>query len=125
MLSHFSGVRLFVTLWTIDCQAPLSMGFSRQEYWSGLPWPPPKELSDPQQVDYLPLCHLGSPSQIAFIAYLFFITLSIKLISSFYKMLKHFMFLMLSFLSDSEPFKSLGNGELLFNGYKVSVTYDD
>ena len=35
-----------VTLWTIDCQAPLSMGFSRQEYWSGLPYPPPGVLSD-------------------------------------------------------------------------------
>ena len=34
-------VRLFPTLWTIACQAPLSMGFSRQEYWSGLPCPPP------------------------------------------------------------------------------------
>ena len=35
MLSHFSRVRLFVTLWTAARQAPLSMGFSRQEYWSG------------------------------------------------------------------------------------------
>ena len=31
----------FVTPWTVACQAPLSMGFSRQEYWSGLPFPPP------------------------------------------------------------------------------------
>ena len=38
MLSHFSHVRLFVILWTIAHQAPLSMGFSRQEYWSGLPF---------------------------------------------------------------------------------------
>ena len=37
LLSHFSCVRLFVTLWTIARQAPLSMGFSRQEYWSELP----------------------------------------------------------------------------------------
>ena len=37
MLSRFSGVRLFATLWTVACQAPLSMWFSRQEYWSGLP----------------------------------------------------------------------------------------
>ena len=36
MLSH---VQLFVTLWTGTCQAPLSMGFSRQEYWNGLPFP--------------------------------------------------------------------------------------
>ena len=37
MLSHFSCVWLFGTLWTIACQYPLSLGFSRQEYWSGLP----------------------------------------------------------------------------------------
>ena len=36
MLSRFSCVWVFATLWTIACQAPLSMGFSRQEYWSGL-----------------------------------------------------------------------------------------
>ena len=36
MLSHFSRVQLFATLWTIDHQAPRPMGFSRQEYWSGL-----------------------------------------------------------------------------------------
>ena len=33
--------------WTIACQAPLSMGFPRQEYWSGLPFPPSEDLSDP------------------------------------------------------------------------------
>ena len=37
MLSHFSWIWLFVTLWTVARQAPLSLGFSRQEYWSGLP----------------------------------------------------------------------------------------
>ena len=37
----------FATLWTIACQAPLSMGFSRQEYWSGLPCPPPGDLHNP------------------------------------------------------------------------------
>ena len=41
VLSHFSHVQLFVTPWTVACQALLSMGFSRQEYWSGLPSPPP------------------------------------------------------------------------------------
>ena len=41
VLSHFSHVRLFVTLWTAAHQAPLSMGFSRREYWSGLPCLPP------------------------------------------------------------------------------------
>ena len=39
MLSCFSPVQLFVTLWSIACQAPLSMGFSRQEYWSGIAMP--------------------------------------------------------------------------------------
>ena len=46
-LNHFSCVLLFVTPWTVTCQAPLSMGFSRQEYWSGLLCPPPGDLSDP------------------------------------------------------------------------------
>ena len=41
MLSHFSRVQLFETLWTTAHQATLSMGFSRQEYWSGLPCPLP------------------------------------------------------------------------------------
>ena len=41
MLSHFSGVWLFAILWTIARQAPLCMGFFRQEYWSGLSCPPP------------------------------------------------------------------------------------
>ena len=44
-LSH---VRLYVTPWTVAYQAPLSMGFSRQEYWSGLPCPPPGDLPDPE-----------------------------------------------------------------------------
>ena len=47
MLSPFSHVGLFVTLWTVARQAPLSMGFSRQEWWSGLPCPPPGHLPDP------------------------------------------------------------------------------
>ena len=47
MLSRFSRVGLFVTPWTIAHQAPLSMGFSRQEYWSGLPGPSPGDLPDP------------------------------------------------------------------------------
>ena len=47
MLSRFSHVQLFATLWTIACQAPLSMGFSWQEFWSGLPFPPPGDLPNP------------------------------------------------------------------------------
>ena len=42
-----SRVRLFVTPWTVAYQAPLSMGFPRQEYWSGLPCPPPGDLPNP------------------------------------------------------------------------------
>ena len=47
VLSRFSRVQLFVMLWTVAHQAPLSMGFSRQEYWSGLPCSPPGDLPDP------------------------------------------------------------------------------
>ena len=47
MHSHFGRDRIFMTLWTVAHQAPLSMGFSRQEYWSGLPCPPPGDLADP------------------------------------------------------------------------------
>ena len=43
----FSRIWLFVTPWTVAHQAPLSMGFSRQEYWSGLPFPSPGDLPDP------------------------------------------------------------------------------
>ena len=47
MCSHLlSHIQLFVSPWTVACQAPLSMGLSRQEYWSGLPFPPPGDLSD-------------------------------------------------------------------------------
>ena len=42
-----SGIWLFVAPWTVARQAPLSMGFSRKEYWSGLPWPPPGDLPGP------------------------------------------------------------------------------
>ena len=61
-----SRVRLFATPWTIAYQAPHSMGFSRQEYWSGLPFPSPGDLPEPgikpeslalQQTLY-PLSHL-------------------------------------------------------------------
>ena len=47
MLSRFSRVRLFATPWTVSHQAPLSMGFSRQEYWDGLPFPSRGNLPDP------------------------------------------------------------------------------
>ena len=54
----FSYVRLFVTLWTVARQAPLSMGFSRQEYWSGVPCPPPGDQPDPG----IKLASLGFPA---------------------------------------------------------------
>ena len=47
MPSHFNHVRLFVTLWPVAYQAPLSTGFSGEEYWRRLPFPPPGDLSDP------------------------------------------------------------------------------
>jgi len=59
---HAQSRRTLVIPWTVACQAPLSMGFPRQEYWSGLSFPPVGEssrLRDPTwQVDSLPLCHL-------------------------------------------------------------------
>ena len=63
--SCFSHVRLFATPWTVARQAPLSVGFSRQEYWRGLPCPPPGDLTDPGikpmspalQAASLPLSH--------------------------------------------------------------------
>ena len=47
ILSHLSHVQLFATLWTIAHQVPLSMGFSKWEYWSGLPCPPPGDPPNP------------------------------------------------------------------------------
>ena len=47
VLSRFSHVRLVVTPWAVALHAPLSMGFSRQGYWNGLPCPPPGDLPDP------------------------------------------------------------------------------
>ena len=72
MLSHFRQVRLFVTLWTVAHQAPLSMGFSRKEYWSGFPCPSPGDLANPRiepmppvspalQADSLPTKQYGKP----------------------------------------------------------------
>ena len=47
VISCFSRVRLFVTPWTVAHQAPLSIEFSMQEYWSGLPFPSPRDLPYP------------------------------------------------------------------------------
>ena len=67
-VKSLSHVQLFATPWTIAYQAPLSMGFSRQEYWSGLPCPSPGDLPDPRikpgspalQIDALPSEPLGN-----------------------------------------------------------------
>ena len=74
VLSHFSRVQPFATPWTVACQAPLFTGFYRQEYWSGLPFPPPGDLSHPGiqpmshvshhmhwPADFLPLAPPGKP----------------------------------------------------------------
>ena len=45
--NRFRHVRLFATLWTMTLQAPLSLGFSRQEHWSSMPYPPPGDLPNP------------------------------------------------------------------------------
>ena len=70
MPCHFSCVQLFSTSWTIARQTPLPIGFSRQEYWSGLQFPPPGDLPNPGiettspeapvlQANSLPLSHRG------------------------------------------------------------------
>ena len=64
--SYFNHVWLFVTLSTLNRQAPLSMGFSRQEYWSGLPYSPPGDLPNPGiEPSFISCiyhqCHLGIP----------------------------------------------------------------
>ena len=47
VVSHFSHVCFCATLWNVACRASLSLGSSKQEYWSGLPFPPPGDLPDP------------------------------------------------------------------------------
>ena len=72
VLTAFSHVQLFATLWTVAHQAALSIGFTRQEYWSGLQSPPAEDLPNPGiepaspvaptlQADSLPLSHWRSP----------------------------------------------------------------
>ena len=66
-VKSLSRVQLFATPWTVTYQAPLSMGLSRQECWSGLPFPSPGDLPDPGTNLSLPHCrqtlyHLSHPS---------------------------------------------------------------
>ena len=71
-LIKITNVGLFVTLWTVACQGSLSMEFSRQEYWSGLPFPSPGDLPDSGikpvfaalQMDSLLLSHQEAPSTV-------------------------------------------------------------
>ena len=68
-VKSLSCIQLFVTPWTVAHQASLSMGFSRQEYWSGLPFPPPGDIPNPGikprspalQADALPSEPPGKP----------------------------------------------------------------
>ena len=70
MLCSIAQLRLFATPWTVARQAPLFVGFSRQDYWSGLPCPPPGDLPDPGiesrspalQADSLPSEPPGKPA---------------------------------------------------------------
>ena len=73
MLSPFSYVQLFTTPWVVSDQAPLSMGFSRQEYWNGFPCPPPGDLPNPgiepsspalKAADSLPTKPPGKPNRV-------------------------------------------------------------
>ena len=67
-VESLSHALLFATPWTVACQAPLSMGFPRQENWNGLPFLSPRDLPNPGiepgspvwQANSLPLCHQGS-----------------------------------------------------------------
>ena len=69
LISHFSRVQLVETPWSAGCQAPWSMGFSRQEYWNGLLCPPLGDLPNPGikpaspalQADSLPSEPAGKP----------------------------------------------------------------
>ena len=71
LFSHLVLSNSSVTAWTVALQAPMSMDFSRQEYWSGLPFPFPGDLPNPGiesmspalQVNLLPVSHQGSPFQ--------------------------------------------------------------
>ena len=89
VLSHSVMPDIPVTPWTVAHQAPLSMGFPRQEYWSRLPFPPPGALPDPGtelywQANSLALSYLGSPfknksCQIVTVQYLLKCRLNLKI----------------------------------------------
>ena len=78
-VKSLSCVQLFATPWTVACKDPLSMGFSRQEYWSGCPFSSPGDLPNPGieprspalQVDSFQLIHKGSSRMLEWVAYPF------------------------------------------------------
>ena len=74
--SHFSHAQLFATLWAVSHQVSLSMGFSRQEYQSGLACPPPRDLLIQGSIPHCRrilyyLSHQGSPGRLEWVAYPF------------------------------------------------------
>ena len=93
VLSHFGHLRLFVTLWTVACQTLLSMGFSRQEYWSGLPFPSPGDFPNTEmeprspavpsfQTGSLPLSHWESPSSFKYLLNFLFCTSALQFLET-------------------------------------------
>ena len=94
MLSH-SVVSDSVTPWTVALQAPLSMGFPNQEYWSGLSFSPPRELSDPGIEPASPalagrfstLSHQGNPIQYTIHIYIYILFFRFFFIIGYYKIL--------------------------------------
>ena len=87
-MKSLSRVQLFVTPWTVAHQAPPSLGFSRQEYWSGLPFPSPGDLSDPGikprspalQADALTSEPPGKPYKLLYLLYMKKLSLNINLV---------------------------------------------
>ena len=87
-VKSLSRVQLFVTPWTVAHQAPPSLGFSRQEYWSGLPFPSPGDLSDPGikprspalQADALTSEPPGKPYKLLYLLYMKKLSLNINLV---------------------------------------------
>ena len=85
-------VRLFATLWTVAYQAPPSMAFSRQEYWSGLPFPSPEDLPDPGIEPRSPALEADTKHSIIFAA-----SRTLPILLSFYSQCRFLLFLGLSF----------------------------
>ena len=66
-MKSLSRVQLFVTPWTVAHLVPLSMGFPRYEYWSGVPFPSPQDLPDPRRTHYRQIrYHLSHRAQVTY-----------------------------------------------------------